>query len=685
MAKMERPEKTATSPSPPEERLQSWKEIAAYLRRDVRTVQRWEKQEGLPVYRHAHNKLSSVYAEKAELESWWKNRKAQLEHEEKIHENEEANAPVAWWRRPRFVGFAVLLAIIVAGALLWLMRSPSRPTGHPLTAVPLTSYAGRESEPSFSPDGSQIAFCWNGEKQDNFDIYVKLVGPGEPIRLTEHPARDRSPAWSPDGRYIAFLRSVSAQKATVFLVPALGGMEQRVSDISGFGFALDLGTHLTWSIDSKWLVVPDKGSPKEPYGLFLLSIETGEKRRLTTPPHESIGDSSPSFSPSGRKLAFVRDSSALMAGLYLLTLSKGLTPEGNPRQLTSPNRYTHSPTWTADDREIVFSSGEAGTGLWRIRVDRADEAVPLEFKGAEGFHPKISPQGHQLAYTEQVTADINVWRAELSAPGGPARNPTSLISSSVADYHPAYSPDGKKIAFVSFRAGKRSIWVCEKDGSKAAQLSSLGGWNPSWSPDSQRIAFASNADGQWEIYVIDLQGGQPQRLTTHESDDFSPSWSNNGRWIYFSSNRTGSFQVWKVQADGGQALQVTQQGGFRPLESPDGRFVYYANKEREPSTLWKVPSEGGEETLVVETPEMRRYDFAVVSEGVYLLSRRSFDAFSPGSSIVFFNFATRKLTSVLAIEKPTQYGLSVSPDGKSILYTQFDYYNWDIMLVENFR
>jgi TolB protein len=104
-----------------------------------------------------------------------------------------------------------------------------------------------------------------------------------------------------------------------------------------------------------------------------------------------------------------------------------------------------------------------------------------------------------LAYAQQAAADINVWRAELPAPGVPARNPICLISSSLGDYHPAYSPDGKKIAFVSFRAGKRSIWLCEQDGSKAAQLSSLGGWGPSWSPDSQRIAFASNADGGFPL------------------------------------------------------------------------------------------------------------------------------------------------------------------------------------------
>ena len=101
MAKIVRHEELSTATSRPEDRLRSWKEIAVYLRREVRTVQRWEKQEGLPVHRHVHNKLSSVYAEKAELEAWWKNRKAQLEEEGKV--DEEVIVPVAWWRGRMFV------------------------------------------------------------------------------------------------------------------------------------------------------------------------------------------------------------------------------------------------------------------------------------------------------------------------------------------------------------------------------------------------------------------------------------------------------------------------------------------------------------------------------------------------------------------------------------------------------
>ena len=92
------------------------------------------------------------------------------------------------------------------GVSVWFYRSTTKVPEASLVAVPLTSYPGEERQPSFSPDGNQVAFSWNGEKQDNFDIYVMPISSGNPVRLTTDPAQDTSPAWSPDGRTIAFLR-----------------------------------------------------------------------------------------------------------------------------------------------------------------------------------------------------------------------------------------------------------------------------------------------------------------------------------------------------------------------------------------------------------------------------------------------------------------------------------------------
>jgi Tol biopolymer transport system component len=159
---------------------------------------------------------------------------------------------------------------------------------------------------------------------DNFDIYVKLVGVGKPLRLTTNPAEDTSPAWSPDGRLVAFRRALPGGKNAVFLVPALGGTEQKVAETSSFfpDFAP------AWSPDSKWLVIADKSSALEPRALFLLSIESGEKRKLTTPPTQS--DIFGAFSPDGRTLAFIRTIGSIQSAsnIYLLVVSSDLAPIG---------------------------------------------------------------------------------------------------------------------------------------------------------------------------------------------------------------------------------------------------------------------------------------------------------------------------------------------------------------------
>ncbi len=596
----------------------------------------------------------------------------------------EATMPapaLLWWRTTPRLFWPLALLVLVIGGALWFQffRPSSKSEMAPMRVVPLTTLPGRERDPALSPDGNHLAFSWDGETGDNFDIYVKMIGSETTLRLTDNPAEDCCPAWSSDGRYIAFMR-ISETKGEIFILPALGGPERKLLTTSGAN-PFGLLRFVSWSPDGRFLAFADQGPDEEPYAIFLVSVESLERHKLTAPPAEYLGDSYPVFSPDGKTLAFVRVVSAAVSDIYLLSVVGG-----EPRRLTFGNPWIIGLDWTPDGSEIVYSSGllTSGNSLWRISASGgAPERSALGREKAS--YPSISGQGHRLAYRQGVS-DSNIWRIELQSSTGRGGSPTRLIASTRLEGGTQFSPDGKKITFCSGRSGSTEIWICDSDGSNCFQLTSFQGpltCTPRWSPDGQQIAFDSRPEGHGDIFVVDVERRVPRRLTTATSDDVVPSWSNDGRWIYFASNRSGTRQVWKASAEGGPAVQVTQNGGFAAFESPDGQFVYYA-KYTEPG-IWRVPVEGGEETLVLDLLQPGLWGYWAVSEqGIYFLNAEA----EPRPAIEFYRFATRRTTHVFVPEKDPFYGdpgLALSPDGRWILYAQVDQETSDIMLVENFR
>jgi Tol biopolymer transport system component len=593
----------------------------------------------------------------------------QRSHDTQAAHTARAVAPRAW---------RAALTIAVAGLAVyaWISRHEVRPEA-PLKLVPLTTFAGAKDYAAFSPDGSRIAFSWNGGKEEIRErhIYVKPVGTGEPIQLTSAEQDDTWPAWSPDGRNIAFVRRLTGSERAIYVIPSSGGPEHKLA-VGGEG--------VSWSQDGKWLALANLPAPKGSGGLFLISLGTGERRQLSFP--ENASDGFPVYSPDGLWIAFMRQRSD--RDVFIMS-ARG----GHIRQLTFDSKPKLGLTWTADSREIVYSMLReyGGAGLWRVSISGGEPrrlASTLDFAG----NPNISRGGDRLAYTESWI-DSNIYRCDgpgflASGVPGTFGDPQKVIASSREDHSPSFSPDGERIAFVSNRTGHSEIWTARRDGSHEVQLTHFESFagTPRWSPDGAWIAFDCIANGNKEIWTISAEGGTPRRLTNNSTADTKPSWSSDGSWIYFNSDRSGAPQVWKMKSDGSAATQLTLHGGREPLPSPDGRTVYYT-KRVGPAPIWQVPAEGGPERPVAGMEEFNKVGRAwgVLKQGICFVSG---EQGARDETIAFFSFATRHVTPLRTCKESATLSvpaLALTSDGRHLLTVQTDQRVNDLMMVENLR
>jgi Tol biopolymer transport system component len=289
--------------------------------------------------------------------------------------------------------------------------------------------------------------------------------------------------------------------------------------------------------------------------------------------------------------------------------------------------------------------------------------------------PATAPSLDRLAFMHDRNV-VNIYRFEVGHP------PKALLGSSRGDIFPHFSSDSRRITFQSRRGGEGvEIWLAAADGSNPLQLTHGPGifqGTPRWSPDGQWIAFDSQAeDGKWDIWTIPADGGSPRRLTLDPGNENMPSWSRDGHWIYFQSDRSGAVEIWRIPAAGGSEERVTHGGGSYAYESADGKTLFFTQTLAH-APLFALPLAGGPERKVLECVPTK--GFAVGPGGIYHLGCTVDPRAVP---LYLLDPATGGDRLLGKLERA--FSLTVSPDGKTILYTKVDNESRDLMLIENFR
>jgi Tol biopolymer transport system component len=564
------------------------------------------------------------------------------------------------------------LAVLMSGIAIWRYARNHADTSLPIEIVPLVGLPGMEFDPSFSPDGKQVAFVI--QNPESSGIYTTVVGGEKSMRVTTHPG-DRSPRWSPDGRKLAFIRH-SEQGVAIYVIPVLGGTEHRLySSPAGMS-----PRTVDWSPNGTSLAITEIAADRVHSWIALLSLADTTTQRITSPSDQEA-DFGAAFSPDGSTIAFVRGiTSGVVYDVYVVP-----TSGGEPKRLTHDNTWIMgSPVWTPDGRDIVFSSTRGGlASLWRVSASGGTPR-PVVGVGSNAYCPSVSRKDNQLVY-QQMDFKNNIWRLNLRDEKTRQGTPSIVIADKGPSLaRPHLSPEGNRIAFESDRLGYADIWACYSDGSNCGQLTTLHGTAGAvtWSPDGRKIAFEFRPRQHSEVYLAEVGGGPPGLLETFTgADNGGPKWSRDGKSIYFYSNHGGSFQIWKTQLGGGAPVQVTTNGGIFGEESWDGRFLYFAKLEV--PGLWKMPLHGGQETRLFDQPfvPFSWWDWGLTEKGIYFINFQS----RPSVTVAFFEFATNKIFPIWTLTNHPYVGLSVSADGKSILYAQNEYSKSDIMLLRNFR
>ncbi|MFZ5927023.1 MAG: winged helix-turn-helix domain-containing protein [Acidobacteriota bacterium] len=580
-----------------------------------------------------------------------------------VSDTAETRAPA-----PRNLWPAITGVLLLMGAVLLLLAVVRRQGPEPAPAVtPVTRLAGKEFQPAISPDGSAVAFVWQENEHALPGIWVQRFGESMPKQLSAPGYSWSSPAWSPDGRQIACLR-FGASSGDIVVLPADGGEPRAVAPVLPTRFGLAY-YHLDWSPDGATLAVDDTPSLSQPLSIFLVRLDTGEKRRLTQPEEMIIGDVAPRFSPDGRTVAFIRAFHRSYQEVFTVPVAGGA-----PRQWTSDSRMVTGVDWSAEG--LLAASSRAGSyRIWRLAQGK--EPSPTGIYGEFPIQFSYSRREARLVYS-LIQNDPNVWRLTF----GPPVTWKRIAASSGQDASPQYSPDGRRIAFRSDRTGEEQIWVCDAEGGNPVQVTTGKGRPsvPRWSPDGRRLVF--NDAATTDMFIAEDNGGR-WTVRPFGARGVHPVFSPDGRLIYAAA--AGS--ILRYPASGGAAEVVTPVRGLSLDVSPDGRYIYFVREPADTTLSRADVSTGEAERVLSGLVPYCTSCWALDERGIYYLGVRPR---APAQQSLFYrDWKTGAVRLVADYPEPIlPIGIgpfSLAPDRRSMLVVRLDPANADVMRADGFR
>ena len=433
------------------------------------------------------------------------------------------------------------------------IRAPGKGTARPLGGA-------LGSAPFFSPDGKWLGF-WH---TPTGTLRKVALSGGAPTKIADAVSGIAGATWGPDD-------SIVFAWFDLFRVPASGGSptlllkvdEQRGERFfrhpsflpSGKAVLFTVGMADTYSYDDAEIGV--------------LLLDTGKKKILVQ------GGTSPRYSPSGH-LIYARAGTLLAVPFDAEKLEVTGQPFPVANGLFMSANTGMAAFSISSAGHLVYAAGpvEHGTRL-PVWVDKDGHKSPLPVKPRAYLHPRLSPDGRQLAI-EVEGASHDIFTYDFARGGEPTK-----MSFDGASHWPSWTPDGRRLTFRSWKTGTMTMWWMPADrSSPPALLTDIGSMQSpeSWSPDGKTLAFTQMDDPQSgsDIYTLALDGEKkPRPLLRTKFSEGSPKFSPNGAWLAYSTNESGQPEVWAMGYPAGERVHISTNGGTDPLWRRDGRQLYY--------------------------------------------------------------------------------------------------------------
>jgi Tol biopolymer transport system component/DNA-binding winged helix-turn-helix (wHTH) protein len=485
-----------------------------------------------------------------------------------------------------------LLALLVASVLVFRYVASPGP-GQPFRKMSMLNLtaSGRARLPAAAPDGSYAAYVV--EEDGLQSLWVHQVATTSRTQVVAPGAVEyRGVTFSPDGQFIFYIVFDQDHASGVLnQVPVLGGTVRKV--MTG------IDSPVTFSPDGRRFAFVRGGQVQGETSLITANVDgTGEQTLATHKRPDSYATTGPAWSPDGSVIAcgaWVSDSRRSFGRVVIVQIA-----DGSEAPLGSHTwALTGQVAWLGDGSGVVAQAWPRDSPVF------ADQLWYLSYPAGEMLRVTRDLSSYE-AVSIAAHADIMLaWRSDrvsriLVAPRAIASRATQIRTGSSDNYSEFFgldwTPDGR-IVYGSHVGGNADIWIMDGDGGNPRQLT-FDQHRETWpvvSADGRQIVFVAQGPDGVHLWRIDADGGNRKQLTQGKGESF-PSLSPDGRWVYFTSMELGHPVVARVSINGGETELVTRRPSGRPVVSPDGESIAYVYQDEQTSRTVAaiLPLNGGE-------------------------------------------------------------------------------------------